>query len=195
MAKRFLNVGGGSKDVPVPEYYAGWQHELAETDPTVGADHLIDPRELKALPAETYDAVYAAHVLEHYYPHDARKILAGVRHILRPDGFAEFRTINLAAVMKHVVEKNLDLADPLYHSDAGNVTVKDAIYGFHEDIEQSGEDYFAHRNGFTPKSLADFLSASGFVRVIIAGYAFNLLAYAFREEPTAEHKRLLKLPT
>jgi SAM-dependent methyltransferase len=193
--KRFLNVGGGSKDVPVPDYYAGWQHELAETDPTVGADYLVDPRDLSTLPADTFDAVYGAHVLEHYYPHDARKILKGVRHVLKPDGFAEFRTINIAAVMKEVVEKKLDMNDTLYRSDVGNVTVKDAIYGFHADIEESGEEYFAHRSGFTPRSLADFLQQSGFFRVIVAGYAFNLLAYAFRAEPTAEHNQLLKLPS
>src|SRR5687767_486486 len=97
--KRFLNVGG-SKELPVPEYYNGWTHELASNEPDSGAEHNVSPRDLAKLPAGGYDAVYAAHVLEHFHGHECLKVLAGIIHVLKPDGFAEFRTINLAAVMK-----------------------------------------------------------------------------------------------
>ena len=191
--KRFLNVGG-SKELSVPDYYKGWTHELATDEPDSGAEHNLSPRDLSKLPAGGYDAVYAAHVLEHFYAHDVLKVLAGIVHVLKPDGFAEFRTINLAAVMKQAVEKNLDLADTLYESEAGAVTVKDAIFGYYDE-EEGGDNAYAHRTGFTPKTLADMLTAAGFARVIVAGYAFNLLAYAFRQEPTAEQRQMLKLPT
>jgi len=189
--KRFLNVGG-SKELPVPDYYKGWTHELATNEPDSGAEHAVSPRDLSKLSAGGYDAVYAAHLLEHFHPHDVIKVLAGIIHVLKPNGFAEFRTINLSAVMKQAVEKNLDLGDTLYESPAGAVTVKDAIFGYYDE---EGDDAYAHRTGFTPKTLAETLTAAGFARVIVAGYAFNLLAYAFRQEPTAEQKLILNLPT
>jgi hypothetical protein len=191
--KRFLNVGP-SKELPVPDYYREWTHELASIEPDSGADHAVDPRDLSKLPAGGYDAVYCAHVLEHFYPHDGQRVFAGVVHVLKPDGFAEFRTINLAAVMKHAVEKNLDLNDALYESDAGSVTVKDAIYGFGDD-EGGDDEGYVHRTGFTPKRLAELLTAAGFARVVVAVYGFNLLAYAFRQEPSAEQKAMLHLPS
>jgi 2-polyprenyl-3-methyl-5-hydroxy-6-metoxy-1,4-benzoquinol methylase len=192
--KRFLNLGP-SKDLPVPEYFKRWTQELATAEPDSGADHNIDPRELASLPAGQYDAVYCPHVLEHHYPHHVRKILAGMQHVLRPDGFTEIRTVNLAAVMKYAVEKNLDLSDPLYETDAGAVTLKEAIFGFEDDTETDASDSYAHRTGFTPKIMADTLTAAGFARVIIAGYGFNLLAYGFRAEPNVDQKAMLHLPS
>lgn len=192
--KRFLNVGGGSKEIPVPEYYRDWQHDLADADPESGADQAIEPRELTKLPAGMYDAAYCAHVLERYYPHDGRKVIAGIKHVLKADGFAEIRTVNLAAVMKDAATKNLELTDPVLQTDAGPVTVRDLIYGYQDELEETGDDSFVHRTGFSPKTLASLLSDAGFARVIVAGYGFNLLAYAFKQEPNAEQKTLLNLP-
>jgi hypothetical protein len=192
--KRFLNVGGGSKEIPVPDYYRDWQHDLADADPESGADQPVEPRELTKLPAGIYDATYCAHVLERYYPHDGRRVIAGIKHVLKPDGFAEIRTVNLAAVMKEAAAKNLELSDPLMQTDAGAVTVRDLIYGYQDDLEEIGDDNFVHRTGFSPQTLASLLSDAGFARVIVAGYGLNLLAYAFRQEPNAEQKKLLNLP-
>ena len=100
--RRFLNIGG-RRELPVPDYYKGWAHEIASNEAESGAEHNITPRDLSQLPAGGYDAVYAAHVLEHFHPHECVKVLAGIMHVLKPDGFAEFRTINLAAVMKELL--------------------------------------------------------------------------------------------
>jgi len=31
--KKVLNVGGGSKNIPIPPLYSGWEHVLLDIDP------------------------------------------------------------------------------------------------------------------------------------------------------------------
>lgn len=119
MIKKVLNVGGGSKKVPIPNYYADWEHLLLDIDPTVDPDVCMDARELSALPANQYDAIYCSHNLEHYFAHDVQKVLSGFLHVLKQDGFAEVRVPDIGAVMKEVVEKDMDIDDVLYNSEGG----------------------------------------------------------------------------
>ena len=56
--------------------------------------------------------------------------------------------------MRSCVERGLDIDDVLYQSPAGPITVLDVIYGYAAEIESSGQDFFAHKTGFTEKSLA-----------------------------------------
>jgi len=58
---KVLNVGGASKDIPLPPQYAGWQHTLLDIDPDVRRDVVCDAREMSRLPAAQYDAVYCSH--------------------------------------------------------------------------------------------------------------------------------------
>src|SRR5438045_1858589 len=90
-APRVLNVGGGSKEIPLPPHYADWEHVLLDIDPTAKPDVVCDARGLSALPAAEYDAIYCSHNLEHYYKHDGIKVLRGFMHVLKPNGFAEIR--------------------------------------------------------------------------------------------------------
>src|SRR5439155_12197788 len=86
-----LNVGGGSKKIPIPARYEGWSHVLLDIDPRFGADLIMDARELLATTPQTYDAVYCSNNLEHYYRHDAERVLRGFLHVLKSDGYAEIR--------------------------------------------------------------------------------------------------------
>ena len=86
---RVLNVGGGNKKIPIPEHYAGWEHLLLDIDPRGEPDIVCDARELRSLGESRFDAIYCSHNLEHYYRHDVLKVLAGMHHVLRDDGFVE----------------------------------------------------------------------------------------------------------
>ncbi len=96
--------------------------------------------------------------------------------------------------MRTVVEKNLDTDDILYESDAGPIKVSDVIYGYGVEIERSGNDFFAHKTGFTQKSLTAVLFAAGFRFVFSGADHFEVVAFAFLNEPTLEAKQLLNLP-
>jgi hypothetical protein len=193
---RVLNVGGGSKKIPIPPHYTDWQHVLLDIDPKGEPDVVCDARQLPALPASQYDAIYCSHNLEHYYKHDGVKVLKGFLHVLKPNGFAEIRVPDIDSVMRRVVESHLDIDDILYHCPSGPIAVSDVIYGWAHQIETSGVDFYAHKTGFTPRSLQSLLVLSGFPQVYISvsEEAFEIRAIAFKREPTAAQRDLLGLP-
>lgn len=193
MTRSVLNVGGGSKQIPIPDHFRGWRHILLDVDPNGAPDVVCDARELTRLPPAQYDAVYCSHNLEHYYRHHGARVLQGFRHILKPDGFAEIVVPDLRAVMRKVTHDNLDLEDVLYQSGAGPITVRDVVYGWGKQIEASGQDFYAHKNGFSPATLHDFLRQSGFATVLVSERpdVFETRAFAFVGEPAPWQQALL----
>ena len=194
VVRKVLNVGGNNKDIPLPSWYDGWEHILLDIDPRGNPDVVCDARELTTLPAAEYDSVYCSHNLEHYYRHDVFKVLAGFHHVLKPDGFVLIRVPDMREVMRTVVEKGLDIEDVLYESDMGPIMVRDVIYGHGGEIERSGNDFFAHKTGFTPNSLMGVLVASGFPKVSMAPGHLEILAIALKDKPTEYVTTLLGLP-
>jgi hypothetical protein len=193
---RVLNVGGNDRRIPIPAHYAGWDHVLLDIDARTRPDIVCDARQLTSLPDAQFDAVYCSHNFEHYYPHDGRAVLRGFLHVLRGDGFAEIRVPDLKSVMQKVIDSNLDIEDSLYQSTAGPITVRDVIYGFAKEIATSGQDYFAHKTGFTDRSLYEILKQAGFgdVFVSVAAEIFEVRAFAFKGSPTPNQRALLELP-
>jgi len=193
--RSMLNVGGGSKNIPIPAYFDGWEHILLDIDPAGNPDIVCDARELLSLAPLQFDAVYCSHNLEHYYKHETAAVLRGFLHILKMDGFAEIRVPDMDSVMKGVVERDLDIEDILYVSPAGPIAVRDVIYGWSVEIERSGEDFYAHKTGFTATSLRTALLEAGFATVLpfVAKEAFELRALAFKAEPTPSQRTLLAL--
>jgi hypothetical protein len=192
--RSFLNVGGGSKRVPVPEHYAGWKHVLLDVNPAGGVDIALDARKLGQLPPATFDAVYCSHNLEHYYTHEVPVVLAGFAHVLNEDGFIELRVPDLAAVMAQAVRRGLDIEDALYKSPAGPISVRDVLYGLGSEIAR-GNAYYAHKTGFTEPSLRRLLAAAGFdhVHMLASIGVLEVHVAAFRGPPSDEARSLLGL--
>jgi hypothetical protein len=194
MTKHLLNVGSGDRDTLIPPYYEGWAKSLLDIDPAMNPDLCCDARDLSTLPPNAFDAIYCSHNLEHYYLHDAAKVLAGFHHVLSPTGFAEIRVPDMISLFKLVVEKGLDMDDVLYQSEEGPIMVCDVIYGFGKRIAESGEDFFAHKTGFSRRSLASALRTAGFEIIIFrAGRFLELAALAFKQMPTLEQQLLLRI--
>ena len=191
--KKFLNVGGGRKYVPLPAHFQGWEHVLLDIDPRGNPDIVFDARRLRELTSAEYDAVYCSHNLEHYYRHDVIKVLDGFLHVLKDSGFAHIRVPDIGAVMREVVRRNLDIEDVLYEAQAGPIVVRDVIYGFGAEIEVSGNDFYAHKTGFTQESLSLVLSNSGFPHAFVSQAPFEVVAFAFVTEPSAADARALNL--
>ena len=191
--KKVLNVGGNSKAISLPPQYADFEHVLLDIDPQGKPDIVCDARELTTLPPGRFDAVNCSHNLEHYYRHDVPKVLAGFMHVLTDDGFAQIRVPDIREVMRLSIEKDLDIEDVLYQSDAGPIMVLDVLYGHGEEIEQSGQDFYAHKTGFTVKSLYKVLLDAGFAKIFCTLGNLEINAVAFKNEPDEGMRALFNL--
>lgn len=193
-SRTVLNVGGNNKAIPIPGHYDGWKHDLLDIDPAGNPDIVCDARDMVNLPTGEYDSVYCSHNLEHYHRHDVYKVLSGFLHVLKEGAFAYIRVPDMEDLMKTVVARNLDIDDFLYDSPAGPITVRDVIYGYGIEIETSGNDFFAHKTGFTKKSLTGILLASGFSYVFAAAGNLEVTAIAFKGKPDRDSMALLGIP-
>lgn len=194
MQRRFLNVGGGNKDIKVPALYDGWDHVLLDIDPSGNPDICLDARELQSLDPEQFDAIYCSHNLEHYFTHDVKKVLTGFHHVLKRDGFAEIRVPDMGALFEEIVVRKLDIDDILYDSGMGPIRVRDVIYGFGPQIEASGVDFYAHRTGFTRRSISQALHRANFQHwAFFQGRNREIFVRGFKAHPTPEQMSLMKL--
>ena len=194
MARKVLNVGGSSKEIPLPALYTGWEQIWLDIDARVKPDVLCDARELTRLPAGMYDAVYCSQNLEHYYRHEVPKVLRGFSHVLKERGFAHIAVPDMAELMRVMVQKGLDLDDVLVESPAGPVTYLDIMYGLGMEIEKSGNSFFAHKTGFTEKSLPAMLVKHGFPHVFSGTGNLEVVAFAFKLKPDEFASKLIGLP-
>jgi len=192
--KKLLNVGGNSKKIAIPAHYAGFEHLLLDIDPKGSPDIVCDARMLGTLEAGQFDAVYCSHNLEHYYKHDVPRVLEGFLHVLKDGGFAQIKVPDLHEVMKIVIEKGMDIEDVLYQSRSRPITVLDVLYGYGIEIEQSGEDFYAHKTGFTHTSLVRAIEAAGFSKVFTMMGNLEIDAIAFKGVPDAAARALFGLP-
>ena len=189
--KRVLNVGGNNKAIALPAHYAGFEHLLLDIDPKGSPDIVCDARDLTTLAGGQFDAVYCAHNLEHYYRHDVPRVLAGFLHLLKDGGFAHIRVPDINEVMRVTIERGLDLDDVLYESESGPIMVLDVLYGHGVQIERSGKDFYAHKTGFTNKSLLAALYRAGFSKALSRLGRLEIDALAFKGAPDPATRALL----
>ena len=187
-------MGGNNKVIPLPSRYAEFQHLLLDIDPKGSPDIVCDAPELTTREAGQFDAVYCSHNLEHYYRHDVPRVLTGFLHVLKDDGFAQIRVPDLHEVMRVTIEQGLDIDDVLYQSTAGPIMVLDVLYGYSVEIGRSGQEFFAHKTGFTNKSLLKALKRSGFSKIYSTVGNLEINALAFKGTPGHITRELFNLP-
>jgi hypothetical protein len=167
---------------------------LLDLDPNVGADIVLDVRELTSLAPHQFDAVYCSHNLEHVRQHEVPVVLAGFLHVLKPGGLAQIIVPDLQELMVTCVQQGIDLDGLLYDSPMGPITPLDVLYGHAATIEQSGQDYYAHRTGFTSRTLANVVEASGFGPMFCQQGNLELNLISFNGSPDPELAGLFDLP-
>jgi hypothetical protein len=72
--------------------------------------------------------------------------------------------------------------------------VRDVLYGFGPEIERSGQDFYAHKTGFSPKSLALVLRENAFAHQVVLRGNLEIRCYAFKQRPQSEQLEALGLP-
>ena len=176
--KRVLNVGGGAGR-QLPEEYAGWKQDLLDIDPAVRPDICCDALKLteRSTAKGKYDAVYCSHTVEHFYEHDVPRLFAGFKHVLRRGGAVDIAVPDVLALMRHMLLSGKDIQDEWYMSSGGPIKYHDVLYGWSLAM-RSGNLYYAHKCGFTGKSLGEKLAAAGFKNIKVGSDGFNLIAKA-----------------
>jgi len=89
-------------------------------------------------------------------------MLKGFLRVLNTDGLFVVNCPNLIPVARLIAEDKL--TEPAYVSAAGPISPLDILHGHGASIEQ-GNEFMAHKTGFTPTSLNSALLGAGFKSV------------------------------
>jgi len=181
---RILNVGAGPASTPMPPYYQGHTVERLDIDPRYTPQLLMDVRDVGTLPRGAYDVAYCSHILEHFYTHEAERIVHGLYHILADDGVCDVMLPNIGALLE---QGSLDLDRVMYQSPAGPITVHDMLYGF-SGFHRASEhpEYQTHRSAWSAHRLGGLLNYCGFSSVFAGEGGLDLRVVGFKREPSAE---------
>ncbi len=177
---RVLNVGGGASR-SLPPTYDGWEQLLLDIDPDVGADIVCDAKDLLSLEANSFDAVYCSHNLEHFYQHDVPAVLGGFLHVLKDTGFADIAVPNITNLLQEMVSRGHDINDIWYRTGGGlPITFHDVLFGWSQAMK-GGNIYYSHKCGFTALSLGTALQAAGFQDVQVIDKGMNLQGLGYKK--------------
>lgn len=164
--KTVLNVGGASKDIPLPACYAAWKHILLDVIPGEQVDIVADACDIvhdDAL-ADRFDAVYSSHNIEHYEVHDIPTVLAGFQRVLKPGGVVHVICPDFEEVRMRVESGAVALDDLAYNAACGPIRYSDMLFGYAPFVESAGEPW-RHKTAITAAYLEQQLAAAGFVDV------------------------------
>lgn len=165
--KKFLHVGCGRsyKDSTTPGFATEkWQEVRLDIDKTVKPDIVSSVLDLSIIDPGSFDAIYSSHNIEHVYAHEVPIMLREFLRVLNNGGFFIVACPNLIPVARLIVEDKL--TEPAYTSPAGPISPLDILHGHGASIER-GNEFMAHKTGFTPKSLNTALLEAGFQSVAV----------------------------
>ena len=177
-----LNAGSGHYTArKLHPVFAGkqWQEVRLDIDP-LAKPHVVgsisDMNE--HFPANSFDAVWCSHTLEHLFAHEVPLALSEFRRVLKPDGFALVNSPDLETAATLVLERGLDYV--AYQSPAGPITPLDLIFGHSPSIGR-GNIFMSHKTGFTCPHLGQLMLQAGYPTVLVKRDAFDLWALALME--------------
>jgi predicted SAM-dependent methyltransferase len=176
---QLLHVGcGRAGKGRLPPYFSGvqWREIRLDIDPAVQPDIVGSTTDLSAVGDTSMDAVWSSHNLEHLHSFEVPLALAHFRRVLKPSGFVLISVPDLRAIARYIA--NDQLTQPLYHSQAGPISPLDILFGHQMSLAQ-GNQYMAHRTGFTAATLGQCLIDAGFGEVRVhEGKRWDLWAIA-----------------
>lgn len=180
--KRVLNAGSGpvtSRRLHPLFAGPGWHEVRMDIDPTAQPEVLGSLTKMDTLfAAQSFDAVWSSHTLEHLYSHEVPTALAEFKRVLKPDGFALITCPDLEAIASALLEHDADYV--AYISPMGPITPLDMLYG-HSGAIARGNVYMAHNTGFTCARLGQLLLNAGFAAALAKRDHFDLWALALME--------------
>jgi predicted SAM-dependent methyltransferase len=180
-SKTVLNVGCGYPlRQKLHRHFHGpeWREIRLDLDPAVQPDIVCSITDISPVAADWVDAVWSSHNLEHLQRHEVPLALAEFLRVLKPHGLLLLTLPDLQQVARLVAEDRLEQS--AYVSQSGPITPLDMIFG-HTSSLARGNQFMAHRSGFTARSLHKLLIEAGFVEVTLRqGASFDLWATGYK---------------
>jgi len=189
--KTFLHVGcgGNYKDNTTPAFASeDWEEVRLDIDKSAKPDIISSVLDLGIIDSESFDAIFSSHNIEHVYTHEVPVMLKEFLRVLNNDGFFVVTCPNLIPVARLIADDKL--TEPAYVSPAGPISPLDILHGHGASIEQ-GNEFMAHKTGFTPKSLNAALFEAGFKSVGILSRETQLDMWAVATKKKIEDKEKL----
>ena len=196
--KTFLHVGCGPKDESQIKGFNNdnWKEIRFDIDKNVNPDIEGTLTDMILVETGSVDAVYSSHNIEHIYPHEVPVALKEFHRVLNDDGIVFIRCPDLQTVCEAVVQDKL--LEPLYETTEGNpISPIDILFGWRIPISQ-GNEYMAHKGGFTYSALNSSFFEVGFKARyggrVQEGGEYNLFLVAFKEEVPEEEIKKIAIP-
>ena len=196
--KTFLHVGCGPQNKSQIKGFDNddWKEIRFDIDENVNPDIVGTLTDMKLVKTGSVDAVYSSHNIEHIYPHEVRIALKEFYRVLKDDGIVVITCPDLQSICEAVV--NDKLLEPLYESEEGHpISPIDILFGWRIPIAQ-GNEYMAHKGGFTYSALNSSFFEAGFKARyggrVQEGGEYNLFLVAFKEEVAEEEIKKIAIP-
>ena len=159
--KTFLHVGCGPENKSNIKGFNkdNWKEIRFDIDKNVNPDIEGTLTDMSLVETGSVDAIYSSHNIEHVFPHEVPIVLREFHRVLKDDGMVVLVCPDLQSVCEAVVDDKL--LQPLYESPAGPISPIDILYGHRPAIAQ-GNEYMAHKGGFTYSVLNDAFIEAGF---------------------------------
>lgn len=165
--KKMLHVGCGSSRLEntTKGFNDGtWSEIRFDINALNKPDIVGSISDMSKVDTKSIDAIFSSHNIEHLYFHEAFVAFTEFNRVLKADGFCVITCPDLQAVCALVVDDHL--LDTVYISPAGPIAPIDILYGHRISLAQ-GNNYMAHRCGFTKTTLSTMLGNAGFLAVIV----------------------------
>ncbi len=165
MSKKLLHVGCGQKTMKSLKGFdeQEWFELRVDIDPSVKPDVIGSLDNLDAVSDGDVQAVYSSHNLEHLYSHQVPKALSEFFRVLNQDGFVVITCPDLQSVAEQISKGRL--LDALYQSQSGPIAAIDILFGLRRSIA-AGNEFMAHRCGFTYPVMFQLLRQAGFASIV-----------------------------
>ena len=193
--KTFLHVGSGllNKSDCLGFNNDNWKEIRLDIDKNVNPDIVGTLTDMKLVETGSVDAVYSSHNIEHIFPHEVPIALREFYRVLKEDGMVSIACPDLQSVCEAVVQDKL--LEPLYNTSGGRpISPIDILYGWRERIEE-GNEYMAHKGGFTYSVLDKALYEAGFSARCGARRPehWDLFIVAFKQKKSEEEIKKIAL--
>ena len=198
--KTFLHVGCGPKPKSTCLGFNNdnWREIRFDIDKDVNPDLVGTLTDMNSVETGTFDAIYSSHNIEHIYSHEVPIALREFYRVLKEDGIVVITCPDLQSLGEALTQDKLfeTLFEAITVPEGHKVpiTAFDVLFGYQEKVE--GNEYMAHKGGFTYSTLDRAFYEAGF-KVRVGGRrpeACDLYLVAFKQKKSEEEVKKIAIP-